>query len=166
MSSVKPTGYWLLKSEPDTFSIDDLRRKRREPWDGVRNYQARNLIRDAMAPGQWALFYHSNAKPPGVVGLARIVSAPYPDPTQFDAGSAYYDPQSRPDAPRWYCADVEFVEQFRHMVPLHVLKDDPVLEGMLVLRRGQRLSVQPVVAGHFRHVLELAGAATRIEGPA
>lgn len=150
-----------MKSEPDVFSIDDLRKKKKEPWDGVRNYQARNYMRE-MAPGDLALFYHSSAKPPGVAGVCEIASEPYPDPTQFDAKSEYYDPKSTRDDPRWSLVDVAFVEKFDEEIPLRALKDDPALQGMRVTQKGSRLSVQPVDETHFRHVLKLARAKTRL----
>jgi predicted RNA-binding protein with PUA-like domain len=160
--------YWLMKSEPDVFSIDDLERVGREPWDGVRNFQARNFMRDEMAVGDLVLFYHSNAKPPGVAGLARVATPAYPDPTAFDPDSEYYDPKSEADTPRWWLVEVEFVEKFAEYVSLDALKSeaesDPegALAGMLVVRRGQRLSVQPVERAHFARVLRLAGAKTRL----
>jgi len=151
---------WLMKSEPETFSIDDLERKGREPWDGVRNYQARNFMRE-MAVGDLVIFYHSNAKPPGAAGIGRIARAAYPDPTQFDKKSEYYDPKSKKEDSRWSLVDVEFVEKFDKEISLQALKDDAALEGMLVTRKGSRLSVQPVDEKHFKRVLELAGAKTR-----
>jgi predicted RNA-binding protein with PUA-like domain len=156
--------YWLMKSEPDVFSIADLEQRGREPWDGVRNYQARNFMRDEMAVGDLVLFYHSNAKPPGVAGLARVACAAYPDPTAFDPDSKYYDPKSDPDDPRWWLVDVEFVERFAETVSLDALKAaaEAELEGMLVVRRGQRLSVQPVDKSHFAAVLRMAKAKTRV----
>ncbi|MFO7566687.1 MAG: EVE domain-containing protein [Enhygromyxa sp.] len=156
--------YWLMKSEPDVFSIDDLARRDREPWDGVRNYQARNFMRDEMAVGDLVLFYHSNATPPGVAGVARVASAAYPDPTAFDPDSKYHDPKSDPDDPRWWLVDVEFVEKFAELVSLDALKAaaNAELDGMLVVRRGQRLSVQPVEKQHFARVLRMAGAKTRV----
>ena len=147
--------YWLMKSEPDTYSIDDLERERVAGWDGVRNYQARNFMRDEMRVGDAVLFYHSNAKPPGVAGLARVARAAYPDPTQFDDRSKYFDPKSDPEAPRWWHVDVEFVERFADVVSLEELKADPKLEGMRVIQRGPRLSVQPVDAPHYRRVVTL-----------
>jgi predicted RNA-binding protein with PUA-like domain len=149
-----------MKSEPDVYSIDDLARQRVSPWEGVRNYQARNFMR-AMREGDLALFYHSNAKPPGVVGLAEIVRTAYPDPFQFDPKSEYFDPKSPEDAPRWSSVDVGFVEAFPRMVPLDELKSEPALEGMLVIQKGSRLSVQPVERAHFEKVLKMAGAKTR-----
>jgi predicted RNA-binding protein with PUA-like domain len=153
--------YWLMKSEPDVYSIDDLARERRGRWEGVRNYQARNHLR-SMQPGELALFYHSSTTPPGVAGIMRIHAAASPDPTQFDARSPYYDAKSTRDAPRWSLVDVEFVEKFPKYVALEQLKLDRALAGILVTRRGMRLSVQPVTAAHFRRVLELGGAKTRL----
>jgi predicted RNA-binding protein with PUA-like domain len=149
--------YWLIKSEPDVFSIEDLRRVRREPWDGVRNYQARNFMRDEMEIGDLALFYHSNTKPPGVAGIARVASSAYPDPTQWDPASKYFDEKSSEDQPRWLLVDFEFVAAFDEPVPLERLKGDTRLDGMLILRRGNRLSITPVEPKHFRRVCQLAG---------
>jgi predicted RNA-binding protein with PUA-like domain len=148
-------SYWLMKTEPDAFSIDDLARKKREAWDGVRNYQARNHMRD-MAVGDLVLFYHSSTKPPGVAGLARISRSAYPDPTQFDPDSKYFDPKSSADNPRWDLVEVQFVEKFSNFVPLDALKQDPELADMLVTQKGSRLSVQPVKAPHFKRVLKMA----------
>lgn len=150
-----------MKSEPDTFSIDDLERVGREPWDGVRNYRARNFMRDEMRPGDGVLFYHSNAKPPGVAGVARVASEPYPDPSAFDPESDYFDPKSSPDEPRWMLVDVEFVEKTPELVSLEALKTDDALDGMLVRARGQRLSIQPVDRKHFTRVLKLAKAKSK-----
>jgi predicted RNA-binding protein with PUA-like domain len=147
-------GYWLIKSEPDVFSIEALRRDGHTHWEGVRNYQARNHLR-AMQIDDWVLFYHSNAKPPGVAGVARVSKEAYPDDSQFDPQSHYYDPDSKREEPRWSLVDVEFVEAFAELVPLDTLKDDESLEGMLVIKRGMRLSVQPVESKHFKRVLRL-----------
>jgi predicted RNA-binding protein with PUA-like domain len=156
--------YWLMKSEPDVFSIADLEHRGREPWDGVRNYQARNFMRDEMAVGDLVLFYHSNATPPGVAGIAQVACAAYPDPSAFDPDSKYYDPKSDPDDPRWWLIDVEFVERFAEIVSLDALKAaaEAELDGMLVVRRGQRLSVQPVDKPHFAAVMRMAKAKTRV----
>jgi predicted RNA-binding protein with PUA-like domain len=139
---------WLMKSEPDVYSIDDLERDGSECWEGVRNYQARNFMRE-MAEGDLAIFYHSNAKPPGAAGVCRICREAYPDPTQFDRKSRYHDAKSKKDDPRWSMVDVEFVEKFTKPISLQALKDDPALEGMRVTQKGSRLSVQPVEKGHF-----------------
>jgi len=155
--------YWLVKSEPDAYSIDDLERDGQAEWDGVRNYQARNFMRDDMTVGDLVLFYHSNAKPPGVAGVAKVATEAYPDPTQFDPKSKYHDPKATEEAPRWHLVDLSFVEKFDAVLGLDVLKehaDD--LEGMMVIKRGIRFSVQPVEKEHFRKVLKLAGAKTKV----
>jgi predicted RNA-binding protein with PUA-like domain len=152
---------WLMKSEPDVYSIDDLERDGSECWEGVRNYQARNFMRE-MAEGDLAIFYHSNAKPPGAAGVCRICREAYPDPTQFDRKSRYHDAKSKKDDPRWSMVDVEFVEKFTKPISLQALKDDPALEGMRVTQKGSRLSVQPVEKGHFKRVLKMAGAKTKV----
>jgi predicted RNA-binding protein with PUA-like domain len=157
----RPIHYWLMKTEPDVYSIDDLARQERSPWEGVRNYQARNHMR-AMAMGDLALFYHSSTEPPGVVGVARVCREAYPDETQFDPKSPYYDVKSSKDAPRWDRVDVELVEKLPQIVTLAQLKEDPACHGMLVIKRGMRLSVQPVDKEHFRHVLGLGHAKTKL----
>lgn len=146
---------WLMKSEPDVYSIDDLEREGSTVWEGVRNYQARNFMRE-MKLGDIVLFYHSNAKPPGIVGLGEIVREHYPDPFQFDAKSDYYDPKSPKDNPRWSAVDVGFVEKFPEMLSLNEMKEDPIYEGMLVIQKGSRLSVQPVEERHYKLVLKRA----------
>ena len=148
--------YWLMKSEPDAYSIDDLERDGQTYWDGVRNYQARNFMRDDMCIGDGVLYYHSNCKPPGVVGLARIVREGYPDHTAFDPGDKHYDPKSDPSNPRWFMVDIEFVAGFDEIVPLEALKAEPGLEEMVVTKRS-RLSVQPVTAGEFEVVRKMGG---------
>jgi predicted RNA-binding protein with PUA-like domain len=155
-------GYWLMKTEPNVYSIDTLARTSPGPWDGVRNFQARNHMR-AMHVGDWVLFYHSSCEPPGVAGLARVSREAYTDHTQFDPKNDHYDPKSKSTDPRWSMVDVEFVEKFAELVTLETLKTDRQLEGMLVAKRGMRLSVQPVSAAHFRRVLQLAGAKTRLK---
>src|SRR5688572_8941607 len=154
-------SYWLIKSEPDVFSIDALKRDGKTHWEGVRNYQARNHLR-AMQVGDLALFYHSNAAPPGVAGVARVCREAYPDDAQFKPKSPYYDAASKKDDPRWSVVDVEFVEAFPNFVPLDTLKADPALEGMLVIKKGMRLSVQPVELAHFQHVLRLGKSKLRV----
>ncbi len=149
-----------MKSEPETFGIEDLGRLKKTPWDGVRNYRARNFMRDDMAVGDLVLFYHSNANPPGVAGVARIASPAYPDPTQFDPNSQYHDSKATESEPRWWLVDVEFVERMPRFVSLDELREDPQLDGMWVARQGQRLSVQPVEKDHFRRVLRCGGAKT------
>ena len=151
-----PRGYWLMKSEPDVYGIDHLERDTVEPWDGIRNYEARNFMRDRMKPGDLALFYHSNAKPPHVAGLMEIASDPYPDPTQFDPESPYFDPKSPRENPRWVLVDVKFRMRFDQPIPREALQNDPLL-GQMELFRRNRLSITPVTPEEFARVLELAG---------
>lgn len=141
-------NYWLMKSEPSTFSIDDLKTKRRAAWDGVRNYQARNFMRD-MKMGDLVLFYHSSVVPPGVAGIARVCKQAYPDFTAWDKKNAFYDPRSTPTKPVWFMVDVEFVTKFNRIITLEEIRNNTRLEGMLVLKKGTRLSVQPVKKDHF-----------------
>lgn len=148
--------YWLIKSEPDVFSIEDMKKAGREPWTGVRNYQARNFMWREMREGELALFYHSNAKPPGVAGVARVIGEPYPDPTQFDPGSEYFDPKASEEKPRWWLVDFEYVGTFEALLPLDALKADSQLAGMLVCQKGTRLSITPVQKTHFKRVCKLA----------
>jgi len=157
----RATKHWLMKSEPDVYSIDNLERDGRESWEGVRNYQARNFMRE-MVEGDLVIFYHSNAKPPGAAGVGRICRKAYPDDTQFNKKSKYYDAKSKKEDPRWSLVDVEFVEKFGEPISLQALKDDPALDGMRVTQKGSRLSVQPVEKGHFKRVLRMAGAKTRV----
>jgi len=146
--------YWLLKTEPGSYSIDNLSRDGQTCWNGVRNFQARNFMRDDMALGDGVLFYHSNANPPGVAGLARVVRAGYPDPTARDPDSKGFDPRADDDDPRWYMVDVAYEESFPEMVPLAALRDTPGLEKMLVINKS-RLSVQPVTEDEYRIVVEM-----------
>lgn len=148
--------FWLMKNEPDCYGIDDLQREGKNMWEGVRNYQVRNFMRDDMKIGDLAYFYHSNADPSGVAGVMKIVSEAYPDPTQFDPKSEYYDPKSPKDNPRWLVVDVEFVEKFRRVVPISELKGTEGLEDMIAIRRGNRLSVTPVTEEEWRIVERLA----------
>ncbi len=150
-------NYWLMKSEPHAFSIDDLaaRKGKREAWDGVRNYQARNFMRDDMKKGDQVLFYHSSCPEPGVVGLAKVVKEAYPDPTAFDPESKYFDPKSDPEQPRWFMVDIQLVRKFKRVLSLAELKQNPQFEGMRLLARGNRLSVMPVEKEHFDVVLAL-----------
>lgn len=147
--------YWLMKSEPDVFSIDDLQVGKRTSWDGVRNYQARNFMRDDMKPGDLVLFYHSNVSPPGVAGLARVCSKAYPDETAQDSRHPAYDSKATSDNPIWMMVDVEFISKFRHFVSLAELKAAPALSGMWVLKRGMRLSIHPVARPHFECVVAM-----------
>jgi predicted RNA-binding protein with PUA-like domain len=152
---------WLVKSEPQVYAITSLERDGTTGWEGVRNYQARNTMRDEMKPGDLVLFYHSNAEPPGVAGVAKVAGPPVADPSQFDPKSEYYDETSPKAEPRWVMCRLSFVERFKAVVPLEVLKADPKLQGMPLLQKGQRLSVQPVSPAHFARVLTLAGAKTK-----
>lgn len=147
---------WLMKTEPETFGIDDLARVQIEPWTGVRNFQARNLMRDEMQVGDDVLFYHSNAHPSGVAGLARVHRTGVVDDTQFEPSSPYYDPKAKREAPTWICVDVAYVATFPRVVSLDELHTDPRLADMLVLRRGMRLSVQPASAAHAAVIRELS----------
>lgn len=149
-------AYWLMKSEPDVYSIDDLIREGTGMWEGCRNYTVRNFLRDAMAPGDLAFFYHSNASPSGIVGEMEIVGPAYADPTQFDPESDYYDPKSDPENPRWLARDVRFLKKYPRVIGLAELRQTAGLEDMLVLRRGQRLSVMPVTPEEWRIVQQLA----------
>lgn len=152
-------NYWLMKSEPGTYSIDDLKRDRKTCWEGVRNYQARNLMK-RMEKGDLALFYHSNANPPGVAGVAKVVREAYPDDYQFKKTSKYYDEKSTRDNPRWFMVDVGFVEKFPRLVPLEELKTAKGLEDMVVTKRS-RLSVQPATRKEFGVVVKLGGGKTK-----
>ena len=149
--------YWLMKSEPDAFSIDDLadRPDQTEPWDGVRNYQARNMLRDEMQVGDEVLFYHSNCKEPGVVGIARIVRAGYPDDTALNPDSKYHDPKSTLEKPIWYRVDVALVRKLSRTIGLSEMKNCPELSELPLVRRGNRLSVMPVSAKDYAFILEL-----------
>ncbi|MGJ8633607.1 MAG: EVE domain-containing protein [Luteolibacter sp.] len=150
-------NHWLIKSEPDEFSIRDLENVESEPWTGVRNYQARNFMWREMKPGEPVLFYHSNAKPPGIAGVAKVASASYPDPLQFDKKSKYHDPKATEEKPRWYLVDFEHVATFDQEIPLQTLKNDNILSEMLICQKGNRLSITPVEKKHFTRVLKLAG---------
>ncbi len=149
-------AYWLMKSEPDAFSIDDLAKVKQEPWSGVRNYQARNFMWKDMKIGDGVLFYHSNAKVPGIAGIAEVVSAAYPDPTQFDPESDYWDPKATPEKPRWFLVDVAFKRKFKAVLSLETLKAHAdVLGDFVLLNRGTRLSVLPVSKAQWQTLLKL-----------
>lgn len=148
-------AYWLMKTEPDTFSIEDLARRKREPWDGVRNYQARNYMRDSMKPGDGVLIYHSSCAVPGVAGVAEVAGDSYPDPSQFKAGSKYHDATSKPDEPRWWLVDIAHVRTLQRVVTLEELKALPAMAESPLVRRGNRLSILPVTAAQWRAVLAL-----------
>lgn len=150
--------YWLMKTEPDAFSIDDLARVGTEPWTGVRNYQARNYMRDGMQPGDGVLFYHSSCAEPGVAGLAEVAGDAYPDPTQFDRKSPYFDPLSRREQPRWMLVDVRFRRRLARTITLAELKAQPRLDGFALLQRGNRLSVLPVSKAQWTAILALEKA--------
>jgi predicted RNA-binding protein with PUA-like domain len=144
-------NYWLMKSEPDVFSFEDLKARpgQREPWDGVRNYQARNFMRDEMKIGDRILFYHSNTNPPGVAGIAEVASEPYPDPTAFDPKSKYFDPKSDAEKPRWMLVDVKYQADLNRLVSLEEMKGMAGLEDMRAIQRGNRLSITPVTKQEF-----------------
>ena len=144
-----------MKSEPDVYGLEDLKRDGSTCWEGIRNYQARNFMRDDMQVGDRVLFYHSRSKPPGVAGIAEVTRAAYPDHYATDPDSKYHDPKATKENPRWVMVDLGYVETFSTFVSLADLKADPALDGMLVTKRGQRLSVQPVTAEHFAHVVAL-----------
>jgi predicted RNA-binding protein with PUA-like domain len=146
--------YWLMKSEPESFSIDDLERVKREPWSGVRNYQARNFMK-AMAVGDLAFFHHSSTDPAGIAGLMKIVAEAHPDATQFDRKSPYFDPKATKAKPIWECVDVGFMKKFKRLIPLEELRGMKALKDMVLLQRGQRLSVQPVAKKEFDAIMKL-----------
>ncbi len=150
-------SYWLMKSEPDVFGIDDLMKApgKTEPWDGVRNYQARNMMRDEMKKGDPVFFYHSNCKEPGIAGIMKIVREGYPDHTAFDPDEKYFDARSDPDNPRWYMVDVKHVRKLKRVITLTELKSHPQLSGLALVRRGNRLSIMPVSKKQWDFILSL-----------
>lgn len=156
----RATQYWLVKSEPDVFSIDDLAKSPKQTtfWDGVRNYQARNMLRDEMKLGDQVLFYHSNANPPGIAGLAKVVREGYPDHTAWDPADPHFDPKTDPTKPAWMMVDIQLVKKFDRELSLPELREVPELADMVLLRRGSRLSVQPVTEAEFATILKLAAA--------
>lgn len=149
--------YWLMKTEPEAYSIDDLKRDRTEHWDGIRNYQARNFMMREMKPGDEILFYHSSCQVPGVVGLARVCKEAYPDFTAWDPESKYYDPKSTSEKPRWFMVDVEFVKKFPDVISLSQIRQTAALQEMRLLQKGNRLSIMPVDEQEFRTICKLAG---------
>jgi predicted RNA-binding protein with PUA-like domain len=156
---VKPImRHWLIKSEPDVFGLNDLKNSpnKTAPWEGVRNYQARNFMRDEMKLGDRAFFYHSNATPPGIAGIAKVVSQPYADPSQFIAQSEYFDSASKPDSPRWSLVDFQYVKALPRFLSLNELKQHPALADMLILRKGNRLSITPVETSHWDYIIYIA----------
>jgi predicted RNA-binding protein with PUA-like domain len=148
--------FWLIKSEPFDYSIDDLQRDGMEPWTGVRNYQARNFMRDGMKMGDLVLFYHSSTTPPGVVGIAKVVSEPHADPRAFDSKDMDFDPKATPENPIWVAVDMGFVEKLPRQVTLEEMRQDPRLEGLRVTRQGNRLSVMPISEEHFEIIVKMA----------
>ena len=150
-------AYWLMKTEPSAYSIDDLEREGVTHWEGVRNYQARNFMRDDMRIGDVVLVYHSNINPAGVVGSGRIVREAYPDHFAWNLESKYFDKRSTPAKPLWFMVDVAFAARFSTVVTLQQIKEDPALAGITVAKRGSRLSIQPVQEAHFRHISKLGG---------
>lgn len=149
--------YWLFKAEPDVFGIEHLaaQPKKTGRWDGIRNYQARNFLRDQVAKGDAVFIYHSHCKQPGVVGIAEVVKAAYPDPTQFDPQSPYFDSKATPDLPRWVAVDIKLNSQFKQVIPLSLIKQQTVLENMVLLKQA-RLSIQPVSEHEWQAILQLA----------
>lgn len=148
-------AYWLMKSEPHVYPYEQLVADGSTHWDGVRNYQARNLMRDEMKKGDLVLYYHSNFKPPHVVGIAKISREGYPDFTAQDSSSKYFDEKATPENPRWMMVDIEPVMELPQIIPLDEIRNNPECEGMLLIRKGQRLSVQPVEEEHFSAVLRM-----------
>lgn len=148
-------NYWLMKSEPDVFSIDDLKKKKKSGWDGVRNYQARNYMRDDMKIGDVVLFYHSSCEIPGVAGLAKVCKTSHPDPSQFDSKSEYYDPKATKEEPRWFMVEVEIMEKFDKVITLATLKSTKGLEKMPLVQKGSRLSINPVTTSEFKIISSL-----------
>ena len=153
--SIRITGYWLMKCEPDVYSISNLETDGSTSWEGVRNYQARNFMRDHMKLNDPVIFYHSNAKPPGAAGLARVCKTAYPDHFSWDPTHRYFDPQSSPEDPRWVMVDFTLVEKFPSTITLDQLKNNPALEGLMILRKGNRLSITPVSAAHWNAILKM-----------
>jgi predicted RNA-binding protein with PUA-like domain len=158
--------YWLIKSEPTSYSIDDLKRDKTTLWEGVRNYQARNFMMNGMKVGDLAIFYHSNAEPPAAVGVAEISDPAEPDPTQFESSDDHYDPRATPGKPIWYCVRVKFKQKFGREVTLSEMKEEKGLEKMVLLQKGSRLSVQPVTAKEFKIVSELGSNKSAGKGKA
>ncbi len=146
--------YWLMKSEPDVFSFDDLKKRKSEPWTGVRNYQARNFMRDDMKIGDLVFFYHSSCEIPGIYGIASVSSAPYPDPTQFDKKSEYFDPKATKDNPRWVLIDVKFERDLKRHLPLDEIRGVKALSEMRLLQKGNRLSILPVTSSEAEIILK------------
>jgi predicted RNA-binding protein with PUA-like domain len=149
--------YWLMKTEPSTYSIDDLKREKVTHWEGIRNYQARNFMRDQMKIGDLVLVYHSNANPPGVAGIGEVCSSPYADFFSWDIQSEYFDPKSTPQKPRWVMVDIKFVAKFSYYVTLNEIKQNIALQEMMVIKKGMRLSIQPVNELDFKEIVKRGG---------
>lgn len=147
------TKYWLIKSEPDVYSIDDLQKDKKTFWDGVRNYQARNYMRDEMKKGDQVIFYHSNTEPPAAVGICEVVKEGYPDFTAFDPDDKHYDPKSKEDNPTWIMVDVKFIKKFNNPVSISEIKENPKLKNMKLVQRGNRLSVMPLTKTEFDEIV-------------
>ncbi len=158
-------SYWLIKSEPDVYGIEDLKREQIGVWDGVRNYQARNFLK-AMQPGDYAFFYHSNAKPPGLAGLAKIVETMVVDPTQFDPNSDYFDPKSTPEAPRWHTVKCQYIETLSELISLDTLRSHFSEDELLVVKKGTRLSVIPVSVESAQRLFQVGRFTTIFPDPA
>ncbi len=150
-------NYWLMKSEPDTFSLEHLKKmpKMTSPWDGVRNYQARNFMRDEMRKGDLILFYHSSCPVPGCAGVAQVVRESYPDPSAFDKNSPYYDPKSSMDAPRWMMVDIQYKSSFNQVISLKRMREEPKLAQMKILQKGCRLSITPITKSEFDYICSM-----------
>jgi len=151
-----PKKYWMMKSEPGAYSIHDLKKSGTDLWDGVRNYQARNFMMKDMQVGDEVLFYHSSCKPPGVAGQAVVSRKAQPDPTAFDPKSKYYDPSSSKENPRWFCVEVKFKSIFKMLIPIEELRKEKALSKMLLLKKGQRLSIMPVTKQEYMHILKMS----------
>jgi predicted RNA-binding protein with PUA-like domain len=151
---MKEKRYWLIKSEGNCYSIDDLKRDVSTPWTGIRNYQARNFMRDDMHIGDLVLFYHSMSEPTGIYGIAKVSSTPHPDLTAFDKKDEHYDPKSKKKQPTWMLVDMSFVKKFKEPISLEAIKKESALEDMVVRQKGSRLSVQPVSKEHYLHIVE------------
>ncbi len=148
--------YWLMKSEPSAYSIDDLERDGKTYWDGVRNYQARNFMRDEMKIGDKVIFYHSNTEPPSAVGIAEVVKESYPDFSAFDPSDKHFDPKSKEEKPTWFMVDIKFVKKFKNIVPLQAMKENPKLQEMKLVQRGNRLSVMPITKEEFDEIVKMS----------
>jgi predicted RNA-binding protein with PUA-like domain len=152
-----PKRYWLMKSEPEVYSIEDLARDKRTLWEGVRNYQARNFMTNDMSIGDEVIFYHSNAEPPGAAGVAHVSGKAVPDPTQFQKKNEYYEPRATLEKPVWFCVELEYAQTFKKLVTLAEIKAEKTLSGLALLQKGQRLSVQPVEPKHFAKLVSMGG---------